>query len=236
MKILFIILLLAAPVILKAQAVIQSQKHYAIYFDEVRQDTAIYELPAIAAGLSNDMIHKLSPYLSADSILGESIDSVISNFREYGAGITSSSYSVLYNQNYVLSISVYVETLGAYPDAFYGDINLNLATGNRILISDIIKSHKLPELAEKLNQIVQQRIKDKIKEENLEEDAVQFFEGDKFTVERLSNFAVKDGGIMFYFDYGLPHVVKALSPDEDIWMSNEELSEFYTEYGETLHQ
>lgn len=233
MKIIFCFFVLAFPYILQAQSVfIESKKYYAIFKDEYRQDTAVFELPVIVGGLSNDMQHKLDPYLSADSILGDNIDTVISNYNQNGAGLTGCSYRVLYNTNYALSISVHIETLGAYPDSYYEDINLNLRTGKRILISDLIREDAMDELAKRLDDTVQKRIKDKIKEENISEDDVKWAFGEtKFTAESLSHFAIVENGLMFYFDYGLPHVIKALSPDEDIFMDYEEIKQYFKNDG-----
>lgn len=228
MKILFCFFILILPYILQAQSVfIESKKYYSNFKDEYRQDTVLFELPVIIGGVSNDMHHKLAPYLSADSLLGGNIDSVISNYSIYGAGIVGSGYNVLYNKNSVLSISVYVETMGAYPDMFYSDVNLSLNSGKRILITDIIKRSETKKLAAMLDKIVQKRIRDKVKEEQIgEEDALQFFEGDKFSEESLANFAFTDNGIKFYYDYGLPHVIQALSPDEDILMTWKEIEDY----------
>lgn len=228
MKILLYFSFLIAPYIANAQSVIiESKKYYAVFKNDYRHDTAVYQLPDIIGGISNDTYHKLSPYLSADSILGENIDSVLNNYKQFGAGQTSCAYNILYNENGALSISIYIETLGAYPDSYYQDINLNLNTGERILITDLIKADAMSRLAKRLDDTVQMRIKNKIREENINKEDKQWLFGDaKFTVESLSYFAIKKGGIMFYYNFGLPHVAKALSPDEDIWMSWEQLSDY----------
>lgn len=231
MKIIFCFFILVVPYILQAQSVfIESKKYYSSFKDEYRQDTVVFELPVIIGGVSNDMHHKLAPYLSADSLLGENIDGVIGNYSMYGAGIVGSGYSVLYNKNSVLSISVYVETMGAYPDMLYSDVNLNVKSGKRILITDIIKRNETKKLAEMLDKIVQKRIRDKVKEEQIgEEDALQFFDGKKFTAENLENFAFTEKGIMFYYNFNLPHALKALSPDEDILMTWDEIEDYVRE-------
>lgn len=233
MKFLFCFFILLLPYIVQAQSVfIESKKYYAVFKDEYRQDTAVFEFPVIVGGVSNDIQHKLDPHLSADSILGDNIDSVISNYRQNGAGLTGCSYRVLYNTNSALSISVHIETLGAYPDSYYEDINLNLSTGKRILISDLIREDAINNLVKRLDDTVQKRIKDKIKEDNISEDDIKWAFGEtKFTLESLSHFAIVENGLMFYFDYGLPHVIKALSPDEDILMNYEELKYYFKNDG-----
>lgn len=235
-KLLILLFTFNAAVFAADSVKVESKIYYA-RFDGINiKDTAVYQLPVITDGLNTELKSALNAYLSADSILGENIDSVVSYYRQWRSGLVGSSYNVLYNKKGTLSISVYIETLGAYPDSYYQDINLNLNTGKRILISEIIKREKMKQLAAKLDEVIQQRIKDKIKQDSLSKDDAEWMFGkSKFTVENLSSYAIKDGGIMFYYNFGLPHVAEALSPDEDIWMSNEELSEFYTEYGKTLH-
>lgn len=206
---------------------VESKIYTAPFKDEYRTDTAQYKLPVITGGGAAALIAKLNTYLVSDSILFENIDSSIVNYKMCGCGTIGADYNVLYNKNSVLSISVQIETMGAYPDVHYKDVNLNLKTGKRLLVTDIISKRSLKILAEKLDKIVQQRIKNKVKEEQIgEEDALQFFEGDKFSEESLANFAFTDNGIKFYYDYGLPHVIQALSPDEDILMTWKEIEDY----------
>jgi hypothetical protein len=73
-------------------------------------------------------------------------------------------------------------------------------------------------------------LRDKVKEEQIgEEDALQFFDGKKFTTDNLENFAFTDKGIMFYYNFNLPHALKALSPDEDILMTWDEIEDYVRE-------
>lgn len=206
---------------------VEPQK-YVVPFNGINvQDSAIYRLPVITNGADASLITKLNSYLTADSLLGENIDSIVNNYKEWRSGIVGADYNVLYNKNSVLSISVYIETLGAYPSSFYTDVNLDLSTGKRILVTDIIDKSALEKLAERLDKVVQKRIKDAVTNGTVgEEDALQFFDGAKFTVDRLSSFAFTDNGIMFYYNFGLPHAVMALSPDEDILVTWEELKYF----------
>jgi len=211
-----------------ADSVKVEPKKYVVPFNGINvQDSAIFNLPFVMGGVNESVMAKLNAYMAADSILGENIDSIINNYKEWRSGIIGADYNVLYNKNSVLSISVYVETLGAYPSSFYTDVNLDLTTGNRILITDLIDKSAIVKLAEKLDKVVQKRIKDAVSSGTVgEEDALQFFEGAKFTEDRLSSFAFDNNGIMFYYNFGLPHAVMALSPDEDILVTWEELRYF----------
>jgi len=215
----------------KAQSVMLQTKRYVAPFIGIEvQDSAVFELPMIIGGVSNDIQHRLDPYLSPDSLLGDNIDSVIANYKEWRAGLVGSTYRVLYNNNGVLSISIAVETLGAYPDMFYTDVNLNLIEGKRIEAANFLIKSKMKDLAADLDKIMQKRIKDKIKEEQIgEEDALQFFDGAKFTEENLSHFAFTEKGIVFYYNYGLPHAVNALSPDEDFLVTWNDIENYLRE-------
>jgi len=245
-KFLTLFILISANLPAADSVTVETKTYTAVFKDEYRNDTAYYNLPVITAGAETSLITELNSYLKSDSILFDNIDSTIMNYKMCGCGTVGSDYKVLYNKNGVLSISIVVETMGAYPDTYYSDVNLNLVTGKKLLITDIIFTDKTEQLANKLDKIVQQRITSKLMEtlkDNMEAEINsemsyirKLFSDDHFTEENLSNFAVKDGGIMFYFNYGLPHVAKALSPDEDIWMTNEELSGFYTEYGKSIHR
>ena len=228
----FLILFLMISV--KAFAVdsvkVESKIYTAPFSDEYRTDTAQYKLPVITGGADANLLARLNSYLATDSLLFDNIDTVIANYAFCGCGTVGADYNVLYNKNSVLSISVQIETMGAYPDEYYKDVNLNLTTGSRILISHLIKKSKMPELAAELDKIVQNRIKAKVKEEQIgEEDALQFFEGKKFSTNNLEDFAFTDKGVMFYYNFNLPHVLKALSPDEDILMTWEEIEDYARE-------
>lgn len=231
MKILLLFLLVSMSSIIQAQSVMLTTKKYVAPFNGINvQDSAVIELPMIVGGVSNDIQHRLDPYLSPDSLLGDNIDSVIANYKEWRSGIVGATYRVLYNKNYVLSISVAVETLGAYPDVFYTDVNLNLAEGKRIKATDFLIKSKMKNLAADLDKIMQKRIKDKIKSGEIgEEDALQFFDGAKFTVENLEHFGFTDNGITFYYNYSIPHVLQAISPDEDFPVSWKELEDYVRE-------
>ncbi len=233
MKTLILLLLLSSANIFATESVkIEAKKYMAFFKDDFRNDTAIYNLPVVTGGVSKDVMDKLNTYLSADSILGDNIDSVLAWYHQTGAGQVSCDYKIKYNQDGALSISVYIETLGAYPDDYYVDVNLNLNTGNRILLSDIILKESFKELAAKLNKVVQKRIKDKIKEEKIgAEDEDLAFKDKKFTIENFEQFSIVKDGIMFYMDYGLPHVIKAFTPDEEIYMSRNDLIEYYNSEG-----
>ena len=47
-----------------------------------------------------------------------------------------------------------------------------------------------------------------------------------FTADDLEGFSVGDDGVTFTFDYGFPHVVKALEPDGKYFMTWNELRPF----------
>jgi hypothetical protein len=47
----------------------------------------------------------------------------------------------------------------------------------------------------------------------------------------LNNFIVTPNGITFYYDFGFPHVAKALEPDNSFPVTNEELQPFLKKNG-----
>ena len=218
---------------------VETKNYSAAFSDEYRTDTAQYNLPVITGGGDAGMIAELNTYIVSDSILFDNIDTVIANYKMCGCGTVGADYDVMYNKNSVLSISVYIATMGAYPDQYYKYVNLDLTTGKRLMITDVIRQSKLKPLASKLDKRVQQRIHDKIIEslkDNMQaeinseiQNLKQFFGEDKFTEESLARFSFTNNGIVFYFDYGLPHVVNALSPDEDILVTWDELKDYVKE-------
>lgn len=209
---------------------VETKNYSSSFSDNYRTDTAQYKLPIITGSADVSLIAKLNTHLVSDSILFDNIDTVIENYKMCGCGTVGADYNVLYNKNSVLSISVHIETMGAYPDVHYKDVNLDLRTGKRLLITDVIAKSSMKKLAAELDKVVQKRIRDKMKEEQIgEEDAPHFFGRKKFTTDNLEHFAFTDKGMMFYYNFNLPHAFNALSPDEDILMTWEEIEDYAKE-------
>lgn len=80
-------------------------------------------------------------------------------------GLTDVSYDVTYNQNYFLSLNIYVEGSGGNHISFYTTyFNFDLRNGSEIALSDIIKKEKIDSFRKKIFQDRKDSL-DKYKEE-----------------------------------------------------------------------
>ena len=104
----------------------------------------------------------------------------------------------------------------AYPDGTTKMVVINIKTGRRVkpveIFNDLIG---LAEIVKKAQQTEIEAGKVEIRKdpEMADTDADQLFANSNFTIENLNEFAVSDTGVTFIYDYGFPHVIKALEPD-----------------------
>ena len=142
--------------------------------------------------------------------------------------LEKASYTVDYNKNGVLGVTLSVMGTGAYPSEASQPVVVNLKTGERVLAKDVFV--KLPELAAKGRQMQAAEIKSsiiEIEKENPEEaDPASLFENADFNIKNLDRFSVSDKGVTFWYDYGFPHVIQAWQPEGRYFFSWTELKPF----------
>jgi hypothetical protein len=59
----------------------------------------------------------------------------------------------------------------------------------------------------------------RLKKEEPDFDASEYFDNATYKAENLSDFTVSNKGITFHYDYGFPHVALALQPDGEYFFS-----------------
>ena len=125
-------------------------------------------------------------------------------------------YEVGYNRNGVLSIALTVDGSGAYPSGYTTHKVVDLKTGRRVQPSDVFKD--LPGLLKQLRkakdkEVAQAIIDIKKDPENAEPHPEALFkEHAKYNPLKLNDFSVGEKGVIFFYDYGFPHVIEALQP------------------------
>jgi hypothetical protein len=142
--------------------------------------------------------------------------------------LEEASYTVDYNKNGILGLTLWIEGSGAYPSSSSKPVIVDLKTGAKAAAKDVFV--KLSELAAKGKQTQQLEIKKgivDIKKENPdEENPATLFENADFTVENLDQFTVSDKGVTFWYDYGFPHVIQAWQPEGRYFFSWAQLKPF----------
>jgi hypothetical protein len=203
------------------------------YILKSNESEAWMEWPEIYGNVSMGSLMKMNTVISVDSVCGESIGAIQLNYKECSCGTVGSSYSINYNKNYILSLSIALETMGAYPDGYLESYNFNIKTGERLFIESLIKKDSLDPLLRNLNAELTKRIEEAkaIADEDAEksgdtESINDLFTKTEFSKEDLKNFIITDKGITFYFEFGFPHAVQALEPPGDFSIPKEELKPY----------
>jgi hypothetical protein len=194
---------------------------------------AVMEWPEIKGDLKGETLKKMNSIISIDSVCGKSIEEIQLNYKNCSCGTVGSGFSVNYNKNNILSLSISVETMGAYPDGYLRSFNFNTKTGDILTIDSLIKNDSLASLISILNHELGRRIEeakamaDEDAEKSGDSEFIDnLFDKTEFTQEDLKNFTVTDKGINFYFEFGFPHVAQALEPAGDFFITKEELTKY----------
>lgn len=190
---------------------------------------AIITYPVIS-GLSDQVVlRRIRALFDRKNIFDYSLQ----EYRE-DAWLSEFSYDVNFNANHLLDITFNQNGVAAYPDDQSKHFLVNLKTGKVVTASEAFDSTKFPELAQRVNEKLQQEIK-RIENENkstgsqdLDEQATvrQAYEVLKFDVENLNDFSVNARGVTFLYDAGFPHVIQALQPAGRYFFTFAELKPF----------
>jgi hypothetical protein len=142
--------------------------------------------------------------------------------------LEEASYTVNYNKNGILDITLSVTGTGAYPSTFNKTVVMDLKTGNRITPGMVFNN--IVGLTAKGKKAQEKEMKKAIvdikKDEPDMEDPASLFGSTDFEAENLNEFSVSDKGITFIYDYGFPHVAQALQPNGRYFFSWRELKGF----------
>ena len=197
---------------------------------------AVLDWPRINGSLPKKVLDKMNRIISIDSICMESIQEIQSNYEKCACGTVGSGFSVNFNKHNLLSLSISVETMGAYPDGYLKSFNFNTRTGSLVYLDSLIKKDSMASLVSRLNSELKKRMEEAnaIAEEDAEKpeegDSMEtLFERTEFSKEDLKSFTITEKGINFYFDFGFPHAFQSLEPAGDFFISKEELKKYLKE-------
>lgn len=143
--------------------------------------------------------------------------------------LEESDFETVYNKNGILCIRQWMTGTAAYPDSVTKYANVDIKTGSKLKIQGLFSD--LDALAVKLRKLQTAEVKKAISEikkdpENADADPEQLFESTDLTANDLDQFSISDDGVTFYYDYGFPHVLRALQPDGEFKLTWAELKPF----------
>lgn len=151
--------------------------------------------------------------------------------------LTNFDYRISYNQNYILSIILMIEGVGAYPDSANKYFVVDLKTGKQVGIRNIFKKNLLTILLAKIRKAIRHRENITRKESSCFAETIDFQREsevsrefypvpEKIGYKDLNGVFVTDKGVTFLYDYNFAHVVQACEPDQEYFFSWIELKPF----------
>ena len=195
---------------------------------------AIIKIPDISGISDPDVLRKLQSILDLKNVFGDSLEEIRSEFKE-SFWLDEITYKVNYNANFILDITFFESGVGAYPDTLTEHRIINLKTGSLLKAADVFKSASLGALVKLVEGAMRAELREGIKKFGQDEFAAGRL-GDelreaKFSMENLDNFSVNNTGVTFLYDFGFPHVIKALEPSGRYFFSYERLKEHIKQDG-----
>ena len=198
-------------------------------------DSALYIIPVVS-----DKYPELKKALCNTVLFdGESIDSVINQYKTQGMGISYFSYDITYANKDIISLQLYYETMAAHPDESQQWLTLNIHTGKPYLLKQEINTAGLKWLFDNYKALIKQRIAqdkqstfgddqnsaDHEGDRNMYNDLDQSI--DNLDVEELfKSYVFCDKGIILTTEGILPHAVHALEPDRTWLISYKKLKAY----------
>ena len=193
-------------------------------FPERRKAMVVY--PVISGPQDQTVLRRVRAILQFKNIFG----STLAEYRE-NPWLEEFDYQVNYNQNYFLDLTFTETGSAAYPDTHHQHFTIDLRRGRVVKANDVFIAGKLEQLAVLVNEKLQQELKDTTPEilkggDISAADLRDLHEQLKFEVKNLDDFEVSNDGLVFLYDAGFPHVIKALEPDGRYRFSYKELKPF----------
>jgi hypothetical protein len=176
-------------------------------------ETAELEWPVLAGGTGDEAVIAINEALSYESVAGEPFEQTMQTYTEIQRGIVGSGFEMNFNDLGILDLTIQVEFLGAYPSTSEYYFTFDTGTGRRLAMADLMSDERLPELAALVNERLQENIR----------TAESVYCPGPNGVD-LESFSVEEGGIEFHYDFGFPHIILAAEPEEDVFLSFDELA------------
>jgi hypothetical protein len=181
--------------------------------------------PTITAG-KPAYLKKINAAIDPVKVLDINIKEELTEYQ----WLYEADYEEIYNQNGILTLMVWMEGSSAYMSSVVKYIVVDTVKGERLSPADVFVD--LPGLTaatkKKFEATIEEGILD-IKNQpdwDPKEDPELLFESTDFTEKDLSHFRIDNAGVAFLYDFGFPHVIRALEPDNELRFSWAEILPF----------
>jgi hypothetical protein len=176
--------------------------------------------PIIKGIETESALHKINSALNYERNFDISIQEAI----ESDFWLTELDYSIRLIKRPFLVIELHMDGIGAYPWHVSRNLVINFETGNVIKINDLLDEEHLPRLALVITEFIQHdfeiaNLQDFYHEEipiepKRKNPHLKKYYGDqKFTLDNFQDFYFDEYSITFIYDFGFPHVIKAIEPE-----------------------
>ncbi len=190
-------------------------------FPDYKQATVV--IPKMTTGPNLAVLQQVQAAIDPKAVLGESLKELETEFQTTG-WLSTLTYQVDYNKNSIAALTYTKEGVGAYPSGFRFYVAVDLQTGKVIKAADLFTPEGLEKVAARINELMQKRIQNAIAQNsNQDTDLKSRLSGKQFKVENLNTFVIGEKGITFIYDFDFPHVIQALAPDGQFFLSYTEL-------------
>jgi hypothetical protein len=158
---------------------------------------------------------KITAAISPEKVLELNVREELNEYQ----WLEEADYKVLFNQNGVLCMELWMMGTAAYPDSVTKRVVINAATGATVRPADVFQD--LPTLARAVKKAQSAEVAAATKEIKSDSEArpEELFSETNFTVEDFKEFSVNTKGVTFYYDYGFPHVLEAMQPSGEYHFS-----------------
>lgn len=141
-------------------------------------------------------------------------------------GLTAAGYEITYNENCFLSLTINMETMGAYPSGYSVYRNFDINTGDSISLEKILDEAKINDLVKRCNDTLQQRITSREKILADQDFNTEELLSVSFKKENISVFYVTSADVVFVFDFSFPHAIQGTEPDGFIKIKREDFRKY----------
>jgi hypothetical protein len=130
--------------------------------------------------------------------------------------LEEADFEVVHNANGILTVKLWISGTGAYPSGSTRVVVVDTRRGIRLtpamVFSDL--NGLVAMIRKDQRKEIDQAIKEIRNDPELDEpDPEELFEGKEFRTKDLAGFSVDASGVTFTYEYGFPHVIKALEPE-----------------------
>ncbi len=178
-------------------------------------------------GISNaTLLAKVQAAVSLKTIVGRSLEELRADLQEV-YWLTDINYTVNYNQNFLLDLTYEIAGTGAYPSQFEKHVTVDLKTGQPLRAHHLFKREALGAIAALVDKPMQVEIARAIATAAKDDvDIRSQINQARFRVKYMDDFSVGEKGVTFRYDFGFPHVIKALEPQGEYFFTYDQLKSY----------